>query len=403
MWNRRSVLPPLAAALVYLVVCASVGTQVGRTGDPAAMIVPGQTHVAYELLPPNAYVYPGAGYDGQFFFYLAQDPLLSGKVASRDDTHSPHIDAIAYRYQRILLPALGWLTSWGHPRLLEWTLPMINLLAVLGVGFMLARFLESQGRSPWWSLVYMLSLGVMAGVVNDLADPLAASLFVAGTIWWLEERQWPAIAALTACLLARELYLIPVVTVVALELVRRRRAGVSWFIPLGVFAAWQVYLRVALTSPVVPDDAARPSPLPLVGAARKLWRVLHEDYVGAANWEVLFVLLLLAVAFYLIVRGLGVLDEARRTRELPNRERLLWVVALASVATVPFLTKALWNYIPSYARYAAPAAGMLVLLYAITRDRALRALMIALMVLTLTNPVVALLPVFHPPSVQIPK
>jgi peptidoglycan/LPS O-acetylase OafA/YrhL len=78
------------------------------------------------------------------------------------------------------------------------------------------------------------------------------------------------------------------------------------------------------------------------------------------------------------------------------------VVALASVATVPFLTKDLWNYIPSYARYGAPAAGMLVLLYAVSRDRALRALMLALMVLTLTNPVVALLPTANDASVQIP-
>jgi hypothetical protein len=43
-----------------------------------------------------------------------------------------------------------------------------------------------------------------------------------------------------------------------------------------------------------------------------------------------------------------------------------------------------------------------VLLYAVSRDRALRALMLALMVLTLTNPVVALLPTANDASVQIP-
>jgi len=248
----------------------------------------------------------------------------------------------------------------------------------------------------------MLSLGVLAGVVNDLADPLAASLFVAATIWWLEERQWPAILALTGCLLARELYLIPVAAVVALELLRRRQHALHWLIPLGVFAAWQIYLRVALASPVVPDIAARPSPVPLLGAARKVNAVLKSDYVGAANWELLFVGLMLLMAAYFIVRSVGVLDLVRRARSIPGRETLLPLVALASVATVPFLTKELWNYIPSYSRYAAPAAGMLVLLYAVSRDRALRALMLALMVLTITNPVVALLPISNAPSVQVP-
>jgi len=150
--------PLIVAFAAYLVIGASVGTKVGHTGDPAALIVPGQTHADYELLPPNAYVYPGPGYDGQFFFYLAQDPLLTGKAASRDDVESSHdIDHVAYRYQRILLPALGWLSSWGHPRVLEWTLPLINLFAVLAAGFLLARFLAARGRSPWLSLVYMLS------------------------------------------------------------------------------------------------------------------------------------------------------------------------------------------------------------------------------------------------------
>jgi hypothetical protein len=301
-----------------------------------------------------------------------------------------------------LLPALGWLTSWGHPRVLEWTLPLINLFAVLAAGFLLARFLAARGRSPWLSLVYMLSLGVMAGVVNDLADPLAASLFVAGVIWWVEERPTAAIAALTACLLARELYVIPVASVIVLELVRRRRQGWPWLIPLAVYAAWQVYLRVALASPVVPDVAARPSPVPLLGAARKIHAVLTSDYLGAANWEVMFVILLLALPLYFIVRSLSVLDWARRTRALPSRENMLPLVALASVATVPFLTKELWNYIPSYARYGAPAAGMLVLMYAVSRDRASRLLMVALMALTLTNPVVALLPISNQPSVQVP-
>jgi hypothetical protein len=248
----------------------------------------------------------------------------------------------------------------------------------------------------------MLSLGVMAGVVNDLADPLAASLFVAGVIWWLEERPTAAIAALTACLLARELYLIPVTSVVALELVLRRQYALRWVIPLGVFAAWQTYLRLALASPVVPDVAARPSPVPLLGAARKVKAVLSNDYIGAANWEVLFVALLLAISLYFLVRSLLVVDWSRKARALPTREGLLPLVALASVATVPFLTKELWNYIPSYARYGAPAAGMLVLLYAVSRDRVLRALMLALMVLTLTNPVVALLPIANDASVQLP-
>jgi hypothetical protein len=393
----------VVAAAVYLLIGASTGTKIGKTGDPAALIVPGDMFAAPELLPHDAYVYPhSTGYDGQLFFYIAQDPFLSGKVATRDQIISPHIGFVAYRYQRILLPVLGWLTSAGDPDVLQWTLPLINLLAVLGAGFLLARFLAARGRSPWLSLVFMLSLGVTVGFVFDVADPLAASLFVAGVVWWLDDRRGPAIAALTACLLARELYLIPVATVVALELLRHRHRAPEWLIPLAVFGAWQAYLRLALASPVMPDEAARPSPVPLLGAARKVREVLSSDWLGAANWELMFVGLLLAIPLYFLVRSALVAVRAGRSRLLPDREQLLPIVALASVATVPFMTVELWGYIPSYARYGAPAAGMLVLLYALTRDRAARLLMIALMALTLTNPEVALLPIDHPAQVQVP-
>jgi peptidoglycan/LPS O-acetylase OafA/YrhL len=76
-------------------------------------------------------------------------------------------------------------------------------------------------------------------------------------------------------------------------------------------------------------------------------------------------------------------------------------VALASVVTIPVLTVELWGYIPSYARYGAPGAGMLVLLYAVSRDRAARFLMLALMALTLTTPVLALFPISKPAQVEV--
>src|SRR5207249_400817 len=143
------------------------------------------------LLPKGALVADNTGYDGQFFFYLAEDPFLTGKVATRHDVSSLHIDHVSYRYQRILLPLLGWLSSYGDPDVLQWTLPLINLFAVLGAGWLLASFLRERGQSPWYALVFMLSIGVVGSLVRDLSDPLAAALFTAGTVWWLRERRVP--------------------------------------------------------------------------------------------------------------------------------------------------------------------------------------------------------------------
>jgi hypothetical protein len=405
-WAQSSiVLPVIVAALAYVLIGFNEGKAAGKQYEwnPSVFIKAGALFKAPKLLPHNAYVFSSTGYDGQFFFYLAQDPLLHNKAARRDQLSSPHIDNVPYRYQRILLPALGWLTSWGNPNVLQWTLPLINVLAVLGAGFLLGRFLARRGRSPWWSLVFMLSLGVMLGVVDDLSDPLAAGLFVAGVVWWLEDRSLPAIVALTGCLLARELYIVPVAVICLSELVRRRRQAWPWVVPPLVWGAWQVYLRVRLAASPT-HGAHEPSVVPLLGAARKLKLILNEDSWGTANWEVAFIGLLLIIWLVFFVRSIETLREAARERRV-SRAELLPVVALAAFVFVPFLTVDLWHYIPSYSRYAAPAAGLIVLAYALRPSRMLIWLSVALLALSFTSPVIGIGPTNHgpagPPSIGI--
>jgi hypothetical protein len=265
----------------------------------------------------------------------------------------------------------------------------------LGAGFLLARFLLARGRSPWFSLVFMLSLGVQVGVVDDLSDPLAAGLFVVGLVWWLEGRTASAVIALSACLLAREVYLVPVALICLCELVRRGQQAWPWLAPLLVWGIWQVYLRLTLAaSPTT--GAHDPSPLPLLGVARKLKLVLNEDPWGTANWEIAFIGLLLIIWLVFFARSMGVLGRLTRRRRVLNHE-LLPLVALAAVVFVPFLTLYLWSDIPSYSRYSAPVAGLIVLAYAVRPDRVLLGLMLALVALSLTSPIIGMLPTSNGP------
>ncbi len=386
------VAPVVVAALAFLVIGYGQSKAAGRkhTIDPSVFIKAGSLFEAPALLPHQTVIFRPAGYDGQFFFYLAQDPLLTGKAAKPDEVSSPHIDDLAYRYQRILLPVLGWLTSWGDPQVLQWSLPLINLIAVLGAGFLLARFSVRHGRSPWLSLAFMLSLGVVVGVVDDLSDPLAAGLFVAGVVAWLEVRPVPAAIALTGCMLAREIYLVPVAIICLSELARRGRRAWLWLAPPLVWGVWELYLRLAFAaSPTA--GAHDPALVPLLGAARKLKLVLNQDPWGVANWEIAFIGLLLIIWLVFFVRSIDMLRLRIEGHGL-SREQLLPVVGVATVVFVPFLTLALWTYIPSYSRYAAPAGGLMVLAYAIRPDRVLRGLMFALLLLSLTSPIIGVLP-----------
>jgi hypothetical protein len=386
------------ALAAYLVMGYGVGKPYGEAGDPSYFIRAGQVYLAPELLPDDSFIETETGYDGQFFFYLAQDPFLSGKAASRDQVSSDHIDNVAYRYQRILLPLAGWLVSWGNPDVLQWTLPLLNLAAVLAATWLLAVFLRGRDRPTWAALAFPVSIGVLVGVFNDVSDPLAAALFLMGVLWWLDRRTALAVAALTGCILARELYVLPVAALAAAELYRSRRGGLPWLIPLGVFGLWQIYLRLALAASPT-DGSHGPSPVPLRGMFQKAREVVREDVIGAANWELAFLAFVLACWAYFAVRTV---QAARRLGRAPSRDDLLPVVGLGALFLFPFLTDELLANIPSYTRYAAAVAGLLVIAYGVWGDVMSRALLVSSAGLALFNPIVAVLPTSHAGRVTPP-
>src|SRR5439155_705441 len=132
--------PPLALAGFNPLVFAHVG----REG-------PGQRF--WDQSPP---LVDGYGYDGQFYYYLARDPLLRGGAPT-------YLDAPGYRYQRILLPALSALLALGQPAWIGWTLLLTNLLGLaLGIwaGLRIVDHFRGSGRlgTPLGGVVFVLGL-----------------------------------------------------------------------------------------------------------------------------------------------------------------------------------------------------------------------------------------------------
>jgi hypothetical protein len=112
------------------------------------------------------------GYDGQFFLYIALDPIGA----------RPYIDEPPYRYARIVYPLLARATALGRPDAVTWTLFGLGLLAVGAGTYLLARFLAARGASPWYALLFGLTPGLQMAVNRDLAEPLAYALVAGGLL-----------------------------------------------------------------------------------------------------------------------------------------------------------------------------------------------------------------------------
>ena len=156
--------------------------------DPLAFVIMGSRFAQAD--PSGA-----MGYDGQFAYYIAKDPV--GALA--------HLDNPSYRYQRILYPFLARLLAIGEPALIPWTLLLINIVSITLSTELLGRMLGRYGLHPYIALLLPIWLGQIFALRADLNEPLCIFLVVVA-LWWYEKDQVLLSAiAMTASVLAKEI------------------------------------------------------------------------------------------------------------------------------------------------------------------------------------------------------
>src|SRR5262245_56447537 len=121
---------------------------------------------------------PDQGWDGQFYYHAACDPL--GQNPDAFDHFATRGNA-SYRYQRIGVPALAWAAS----RLTgsAFTKPYIyhsvqTLLTAIGFGF-LVYLLTAQGVSGWYAVTWLGAGGTLLTLAYGLPDAAGDGVFAA--------------------------------------------------------------------------------------------------------------------------------------------------------------------------------------------------------------------------------
>jgi hypothetical protein len=178
------------------------------------------------------------GYDGQFAYQIARDPLGASRF----------LDVPAYRYQRILYPLVVWALALGQKALVPWALIAVNWLALVAGTWLTEEILAGRGVSRWYALSYGLFAGLMMGVRLDLTEPLAYALAQAAVLTY-ERGRWRGAAVLLAlaALTKETTLLVAAGFFLSLTLSRRWRDLIEWAVIVGApFAAWQVILRAWL-------------------------------------------------------------------------------------------------------------------------------------------------------------
>lgn len=270
------------------------------------------------------------GYDGQFVYYIARDPSSAAQ----------YIDVPAYRFQRILLPALAMLLSLGQTALIPWVLLFINLAAI-AIGTALVEYLlQKHGGSRWYALTYGLTFGIFGAVRLSLPEPLAYALVLGGIVLARRESWfWSALLFALAALARETTLLFPTGYGLFLLLNKRWRLAIVFgFAVLTPFILWQIVLYTHLGTFGVGSGGAQATSfeiIPFAGLLRLITDTPPESHLRILLVIVLPFLLpfVLLPTFWALRRGL---------KDLFRRQLSLYTIILLAnsliMLFVPFST-----------------------------------------------------------------
>ena len=305
--------------------------------DPTGPIRIGDLLPAERFWTATTRVVPGVGYDGQWFFYLAHDPLL------RASDPESFLDLPAYRSARILYPALAWAVALGQPAALPWSLLAVNLLAVLGGTVACFDLLRQLGGSRWLVLAYAFSPPILIGVTAVLAEPTSFALVAAGLALALRGRHRTAGVVLALAVLTREPSLLVPLGLGLYALGRWDwRRGAAYLLPVALPIGWHVWIWAKLG---VFPSAQSPTNFgaPFGGAYYRLGLLLgwHGPMLGepVPTNNVLAEAAIVAVSAAIVVIGLAKVLERRDAFAW-----LLWLQAALALGTGPLVWADLYSY-----------------------------------------------------------
>lgn len=339
---------PIYVAVVafVLVVIYHLLLIAGHGGNATALFYAGSQTPAPPALRDAVYQFPNSlGFDGQFYLYIAHDPLNRQGTAA-------YIDNPSTRWKRILFPGLAYAGSFGQ----EWAIPLAYIALMWITAFLgtlvLGYLCMLWGYSSWLGLGFLAIPATTVSLdrmMTDIGLVVAVLALLLGfrQNWWLL-----SVSAMALAPLARETGLVLAGGWLLWHVSQRdwRKAACAPF-ALAPFAAWTAWVHWQFG----PDHTAWWG-WPFEGIVTRLANyfvypapslglklALALDYLGALGIAAAF-----ASALYLLLRG--------------ERSLLLLIAVLYTLGISIFAKDDMWGEAYSYTRTGGPVAMVLALL-----------------------------------------
>jgi len=310
--------------------------QTWANGRISRFILVGRHFATPSQLPHGMPVAKTYGYDGQFFYRLALNPLNFHHTAYGITMDRP------YRYMRIGYPTLTWLVSLGQHFLVPVMLVAVNIAAVGALGYLGALFAVEGGRHALAGLLMPGYFGLITSLSRDTAEPLAAVCLLAGLLAVRGRRPVLAAALLAYGALTRETVMVAVAAIAIMRMIgilrgrtRPGREDLAWVVPAVAFAAWQVVVKAATGSVPLLADGGRNAGAPFIAPLQAFRHNLAHVHLHQFEQYDLWLLELAILACFSVAALLCL-----RSTNAPVHERLAFILYLIEICIV---TPSTWN------------------------------------------------------------
>lgn len=268
--TKRSLLgAALATLLVLAWQAATVHFNAG--GNWTALYYTGDaSSIPPYLAREDIYQFRGnTGYDGQFYHYLAHDPVLRRGTGK-------YLDNPPLRWRRILVPGLAHALALGSDDYVDSLYFTVVLLFVFLGSFGLGELAAAAGRPPWIGLCFLLTPAVAVSIDRMTVDVALAALCV-GVLRY-PHRKWVFLLLAAAALTRESGFLLPVAFAISSALRKRWRSALAAIAATLPALLWTAFVHAHTGA----DRTAWSDWIPFAGIVS---RTLHPvQYEVSTSW-----------------------------------------------------------------------------------------------------------------------
>ncbi len=250
--SKRILLLFLATALVL-----TFGRLIKSQFNFSYFIVAGSDFVNQDKTIIPVVIQKGQGYDGQFFYRYALNPIDFNK-----NDYGVNVDHPPYRIQRIAYPLFAWFLSFGgYPAAVPIALVLLNMLAFIGISFYTNKFITLVNGNIVYGLLPLFLSGIFMSIARDLSE-VTELFFFTGAIYYLFKPRYLLFSIFaTFTLLSHETSMIAFIPLGACLIFRMFRKEFKppvlfyLLLPFLIFAIWKIIIYFNI--PALADTTIR--------------------------------------------------------------------------------------------------------------------------------------------------